>query len=124
MSDPTFVLLHSPLVGPASWDAVREELHLTGYEVIAPRIEDAAAPYWRSYVDRAAEEITDLGVDEVVLVPHSGAGALVASTNTMPATSGTQMSASDATSAPAPLCGTSTTSSTPRSVISSAARST
>lgn len=79
MPDPTFVLLHSPLVGPASWEPVREELHLSGFQAAAPRIEDAAPPYWRSYVDSAAEAITDLGVDDVVLVLHSGAGALAAS---------------------------------------------
>lgn len=84
MPDPTFVLLHSPLVGPASWEPVREELTLLGYRAAAPRIEErldanGAATAWRAYADAAAEAITDLGVDEVVLVPHSGAGTLMAS---------------------------------------------
>lgn len=77
-SDPTFVLLHSPLVGPASWEPVRDELHLRGFQAVAPRIEDSPPSYWRSYVDCATEAITDLGADDVVLVPHSGAGPLVA----------------------------------------------
>lgn len=84
MSDPTFVLLHSPLVGPASWAPVRDELDLLGFRAVVPRIEerlDAAngvTTAWRAYVDAAAEAITDLGADEIVLVPHSGAGPLVA----------------------------------------------
>lgn len=84
MPDPTFVLLHSPLVGPASWAPVRDELNLLGFQAVAPHIEERLDPSngvttcWRAYADAAAEAITDLGVDEVVLVPHSGAGALVA----------------------------------------------
>ncbi|MCK9486961.1 MAG: alpha/beta hydrolase [Dehalococcoidia bacterium] len=83
MSDPTFVLLHSPLLGPASWAPVREELDLLGFRAVAPRMEErlgssGGVTAWRAYADAAAEAITDLGTDEVVLVPHSGAGPLVA----------------------------------------------
>jgi pimeloyl-ACP methyl ester carboxylesterase len=45
---------------------------------VAPRIEDSAPSFWRTYVDNAVETLTDLATDSVVLVPHSGAGALVA----------------------------------------------
>lgn len=81
MTDRTFVFLHSPLVGPASWQPVADALKLHGFEVAVPAIESDAPPYWRSYTDRAAEAITDLALDdddEVVLVLHSGAGALAA----------------------------------------------
>ena len=75
---PTFVLLHSPLVGPVSWDAVRRAFYQRAYPVSVPTITSDAPPYWRGYVDRAAEAITDTAADEVVLVAHSGAGALIA----------------------------------------------
>lgn len=82
MPDPTFVLLHSPLVGPASWRPVHDAIHLEGFQVATPRIEDRVAPYWRSYVDSAIEALRALveeeEADEVVLVPHSGAGTLAA----------------------------------------------
>lgn len=77
-SDPTFILLHSPLVGPTSWAAVCDELHLRGYRVAAPAITSDAKPYWRAYADDAVEAITDLGADAIVLVAHSAAGPLVA----------------------------------------------
>ncbi len=84
MPDPTYVLLHSPLVGPASWAPVQEELHLLGFRAVAPLVQERRDPSegavtcWRAYVDAAVEAITDLGADDVVLVPHSGAGALAA----------------------------------------------
>jgi pimeloyl-ACP methyl ester carboxylesterase len=81
VTDPTFVLLHSPLIGPASWQPVADAMTLHGFRVTAPRIDDADPPHWRSYADRAAEAITDLALDdddEVTLVLHSGAGSIAA----------------------------------------------
>ncbi|MEX2373650.1 MAG: alpha/beta hydrolase, partial [Dehalococcoidia bacterium] len=78
MPDPTFVLLHSPLVGPASWQPVADAIYLHGFQVAVPRIESPDAAYWRGYVDAAVEALRDIDGDEVVLAAHSGAGPLVA----------------------------------------------
>lgn len=69
------VLLHSPLVGPATWGAVAPLLQARGHDVAVPDLTPIMAeegPYYPALAEAAAA-ITD----PVVLVAHSGAGALV-----------------------------------------------
>lgn len=72
------VLVHSPLVGSASWDAVAVDLAGRGYEVSLPDLTGTltAGP---PYVPRQAEVIARATSGRpAVLVGHSGAGSLLA----------------------------------------------
>jgi pimeloyl-ACP methyl ester carboxylesterase len=74
----TLVLVHSPLVGPLTWAATAECLQDKGYRVVVPDLVamvEGGPPYYR----RLADAVTS-GVDSqtgVVVVGHSGAGALL-----------------------------------------------
>ena len=71
------MLVHSPLVGPASWDAVAVDLSGRGYEVSLPDLTGtlAAGP---PYVQRQAEVIARATSGRpAVLIGHSGAGPLL-----------------------------------------------
>jgi hypothetical protein len=75
---PTFVLLHSPLVGPATWLPVAAVLRRRGRDVVVPSLRHVAAaepPYWPAAVDAAVAAVGPHRSD-VVLVPHSNAGLL------------------------------------------------
>jgi len=74
-TEPTLVLLASPLVGPAVWRRVAEELRSRGRRVLVP------APYGEvirpdDVVQHLLEEVP-AGLP-IVLVPHSNAGLYVA----------------------------------------------
>jgi Alpha/beta hydrolase family len=73
------VLLHSPLVGTSSWSPVASALRRRGVEVVVPALADAesGAPYWVQHRDAVAAELADRAGRAVVLVGHSGAGALL-----------------------------------------------
>jgi hypothetical protein len=71
-------LIHSPLVGPYSWEATAEALRRRGHAVCLPALRDApgGGPYWLQHAESAAEALR--GVEgPVVLAAHSGAGALL-----------------------------------------------
>jgi hypothetical protein len=70
------VLLHSPLVGPATWAAVAPLLQARGHGVALPDLTPIMAgdgPYY----PELAEAVTAVIDEPSVLVVHSGAGALV-----------------------------------------------
>ncbi|MFD4249663.1 alpha/beta hydrolase [Amycolatopsis thermoflava] len=67
-----FVLVHSPLVGPQTWQRVAAELRSRGHRVATPSLVaalDGPGPYYPRLFDAVTEPGT--------LVVHSGAGALV-----------------------------------------------
>lgn len=72
------VLVHSPLVGAATWDALARALRERNHEVLVPELSGAiahGAPYWQ----RQVAAITDVvEAQRVILVGHSGAGPLLA----------------------------------------------
>ena len=74
-----FVLIHSPVVGPATWMPVARELERRGHAAVVPSllgVADAPVPQWRHCVEAvraAAEHLTE----PLVLVAHSGAGLLL-----------------------------------------------
>jgi hypothetical protein len=72
------MLVHSPLVGPATWDAVAGPVQQRGYEVLIPDLTGTVAdgpPYW----SRQVAAITGSAAGQhVILVGHSGAGPLLA----------------------------------------------
>ncbi len=75
------VLLHSPLVGPSTWQPSADLLHRKGYRVRTPSLADFTSgdpPYY----ENIAEHIADTArkgprTKTVTLVAHSGAGALL-----------------------------------------------
>jgi hypothetical protein len=75
-----FALIHSPLVGPFSWQPAAAALRARGHTALVPAVHDAPGhgPYWRQHAQSAADALSALpdGVP-LVLVAHSGAGALL-----------------------------------------------
>jgi pimeloyl-ACP methyl ester carboxylesterase len=73
-----FVLVHSMLLGPASWAGVADELTAAGCDVVVPSLTgvgDGPAPYWPRVVAGVARSLDDRPPDrEVALVLHSNAG--------------------------------------------------
>jgi pimeloyl-ACP methyl ester carboxylesterase len=72
-----FVLLHSPLVGPVTWEALAGAIRERGYEVTVPDLTDAVSdgpPYWPRQVKAIVERVV---ARPVILVAHSGAGPLL-----------------------------------------------
>lgn len=74
----SFVLVHSPLIGPSSWRPVAEELQQRGHRMIVPSLVDAIASPPPRYAALASAVVSQLD-EAIVLVVHSAAGALVPS---------------------------------------------
>jgi hypothetical protein len=75
----SYVLLHSPLTGPAVWGRLPTLLREHGYDVIVVNVQDDdEAPFAERYVTRAAAEISAAQpAHPTVFVAHSGAGPLL-----------------------------------------------
>ena len=78
---PVFVLVHSSSVGPATWEAVADELRSRGHAVEVPSMlgfADGEPPYARAYLNRAAGALASLRVGgTALLVAHSNAGLFI-----------------------------------------------
>lgn len=73
------VLVHSPIVGPDTWEPVAAALREAGHAVAVPELRDETRPYWGAHVASAVAGVIRGGVTgPVVLVAHSGAGRLLA----------------------------------------------
>ena len=75
----SFLLVHSPLVGPSSWAALAQRVAAQGADVVVPdltRIAEAEPPWWERLVGTAVAAADGLG-SPVVVVGHSGAGAFL-----------------------------------------------
>jgi hypothetical protein len=72
-----WLLVHSPLLGPASWSGVATELAGAGHDVAVPDLRPALRGAGH-YAERQAELAAD-GVESgpVILAGHSGAGPLL-----------------------------------------------
>lgn len=81
MAERVIVLVHSPLVGPMSWELTAERLRKKGHRVVVPSLAEAVdggPPYYRRLAGAAASALdADGHHGGVVLVGHSGAGALL-----------------------------------------------
>jgi len=76
----TFVLIHSPLVGPTTWAPVADALRAAGHTAVVPSLENVSAPYWAGHASAVARALDGLVPGErIVLVGHSGAGPLLPS---------------------------------------------
>lgn len=83
------VLVHSPLVGPRTWHGVADLLRSAGHIPVVPSLLGAfggAGPYYPALVDRVAAEVNQKVAPAeaserdgagIVLIGHSGAGALL-----------------------------------------------
>lgn len=78
---PLFVLLHSPLVGPASWAPVAVALRERGWESVVPPLWDndtPTPPYWQQHAESVAQALSAVDpARPVILAGHSGAGPLL-----------------------------------------------
>jgi hypothetical protein len=78
---PSFVLIHSPVVGPLTWSLVADELRAGGIEAVVPSLlpgGTAAPPYWRQYARAVARAVEAPPADPpLILVAHSWAGLLL-----------------------------------------------
>jgi hypothetical protein len=73
----TYVLVASPLVGPAGWKWLAAALTARGHAVVVPELAppDTPPPAWAAHVDRLGARLR--GVSRPVLVGHSAAGRLI-----------------------------------------------
>ena len=80
-TDPRFVLIHSPLCGPLTWQPVAEELRHQGLEVVLLALRDdsaVTAPYWKQHAAAVVRALEGVPTDRpLILVAHSGAGPLL-----------------------------------------------
>ena len=78
---PLFVLVHSPLVGPTTWEPVAVALRGRGHEVAVPALWDndtPTPPYWQQHAESVVRGLGAVAADRpVVLAGHSGAGPLL-----------------------------------------------
>ncbi|MCI0709020.1 MAG: alpha/beta hydrolase [Chloroflexi bacterium] len=75
MSTVPFVLIHSPLVGTFTWQLVAKHLQAEGHGVFTPELVDdpqSDIPLWQQEVNSI-----EFPEQEIILVGHSGAGALL-----------------------------------------------
>ena len=78
-SQPVFVLIHSPLLGPKTWAPVARGLGSRGRLAIVPSLlglARAPSPQWR-HIPQSVRAATAHVSDPIVLVGHSGAGPLL-----------------------------------------------
>src|SRR5688572_24380933 len=77
----TFVLIHSPLVGPSTWSLIAHELRVREIEVIVPTLagsEGSQLPYWKQFADSVSGALAAIPVESSVsLIGHSGGGPLL-----------------------------------------------
>jgi len=76
-----FVLIHSPLVGPATWLKVAHELEAQSFDVAVPLLSDIDSTdraYWQQHADAVQRALLPVPDDRhLILVGHSGAGPLL-----------------------------------------------
>lgn len=78
MSSPRIILVHSPITGPGVWEGVRDALwhmDLRTYIARLPAAEHIHPPYWLCHAAGVAAGLPE--EESIVLVGHSGAGALL-----------------------------------------------
>lgn len=79
LGDWSFLLVHSPLVGPSTWVPTADLLRARGHDGAVPDltgVADASVPRWGWLVRQAAAATDDLN-GPVTVVGHSGAGAFL-----------------------------------------------
>lgn len=82
VASPVFVLIHSPLVGPFTWQGVAAEVHEAGLPAVVPAIGPAGRTDGRSCIDFYCGTVVDAlpapgPSTHYLLVAHSGAGMML-----------------------------------------------
>ncbi|MFN2562896.1 MAG: alpha/beta hydrolase [Jatrophihabitans sp.] len=75
--EPSIMLIPSPLLGPATWEATAQVLQRAGRRAPVPSLQcvsHSGPPYWPAGVDAV---VRAAGREPVILVPHSNAGLYV-----------------------------------------------
>jgi hypothetical protein len=76
-----FVLIHSPLVGPLTWELVAQEMRQRKLDVIVPALEDSPTSldsYWKQHAESVSQALSQISKEiSLTLVAHSGAGPLL-----------------------------------------------
>jgi len=77
----TYLLLHSPLVGPLTWKLVADEMRQRGLNALLPTLQDSPdsnKPFWKQHAESVLQALDDVpSYAPVILVAHSGAGPLL-----------------------------------------------
>jgi pimeloyl-ACP methyl ester carboxylesterase len=77
----SFVLIHSPSVGPQTWEPVARRLTQLGWHAAVPsllRVGEEGPPFWLRVVEAVRAGLGPSGQPQpVVLVPHSNAGLFI-----------------------------------------------
>lgn len=80
-SENVYILIHSPLVGPLTWQPVAAEMRQRGLEVLTPTLQnssDSQELFWKQHAESVSRSLAELSKDiPVTLVAHSGAGPLL-----------------------------------------------
>jgi hypothetical protein len=74
---PSLILIHSPFLGPTTWQSTARAIEGKGRRVNVPSllaVAQSTPPYWPAGVDSIVRSAAD---ESVVLVPHSNAGLYV-----------------------------------------------
>lgn len=78
---PVFVLIHSPLVGPTTWQSVADEMRRRGFDVVVPNLrtkEGTSVPYWKQHALSVGIALKNIPAGrKLILVAHSGGGMLL-----------------------------------------------
>jgi hypothetical protein len=70
-----FVLIHSPLVGPTTWEPVADVLRRRGHEVVMPVLRNRHAPYWEYHARVVRDSLEPFEPSlPLVFAGHSAAG--------------------------------------------------
>lgn len=77
------LLVHSPLVGPATWDLVAAHLAGCGREVVVPDLTGTVAAGPPYCVRQAGVIARSASGQPAILIGHSGAGSLLAAAGTL-----------------------------------------
>lgn len=81
LQNSIFVLIHSPLVGPLTWEPVAHEIQSRGGKTFVPHLADSpnsSLPYWQQHAQSVQQAIHTLAKNPpLILVAHSGAGPLL-----------------------------------------------
>jgi hypothetical protein len=76
----TFLLVHSPIVGPDTWALVAHELVARGHHALVPELPaEAEGEFWRAHVEAIADAAATAfpAGTAMTVVAHSGAGQLL-----------------------------------------------
>lgn len=80
-NSPCYILIHSPLVGPSTWQLVAKELQAHGHDVFVPTLTDdpqSSLPFCQQHAAALAQDLAHLPPDcPLILVAHSGAGPIL-----------------------------------------------